>query len=314
MAARFLAFAIAVIALVRGAAPAYAEEKPWAAGVSQDNQAAALALYKEGNGFFEQDQYRQALDKYDEALKLWDHPAIRYNAMICLIQLERPVDAYVSLLSAVRFGEQPLGPDLFKEAARYRKLLEGQVGEIEVQCDEPSAEVTLDGKPLFKAPGSKRQWVLSGQHQILATKPRFQTETLKREVSPNKRTRVEIAMKRSVSTGWRWTPWVFVSSGALVAAVGGGLYWKARSDLGRYDNYVKTNCYVSGCNETMIPSATASLRTTAYALQTPSIVIMSVGGAAIATGLVLLQLRTKSPTVVPTVGADHAGMAISGQW
>ena len=76
---------VVLIALIFGGRAAIADDKPWAAGVSDADQSAALALYKEGNAFFAQSQFKEALEKFVQALKIWDHPAIRYNAAVCLI-------------------------------------------------------------------------------------------------------------------------------------------------------------------------------------------------------------------------------------
>src|SRR5262245_46605341 len=112
---RILLVLAALGVLVLGAATAHAEDKPWAEGVSAENQKAALALYKEGNKFFEESQYKDALAKYEQALAAWDHPAIRYNAAICRINLDQPVEAYDDIVAALRFGEPPLGRDMFRE-------------------------------------------------------------------------------------------------------------------------------------------------------------------------------------------------------
>src|SRR5690606_31593180 len=56
-----------------------AAPKPWAAGVSAEDQAKALELYRQGNELFEQARYLDALAKYEVALAAWDHPSIRYN-------------------------------------------------------------------------------------------------------------------------------------------------------------------------------------------------------------------------------------------
>ena len=55
------------------------DNKPWAAGVSEAEQKTALVIYKQGNVEFEESRYAQALAKYREALRHWDHPAIHFN-------------------------------------------------------------------------------------------------------------------------------------------------------------------------------------------------------------------------------------------
>src|ERR1041384_5557334 len=67
--------------------------RPWAAGVSESEQAVALKLYVAGNLEFAESRFAQALAKYKEAIQHWEHPAIRYNMAVCLINLDQPLEA-----------------------------------------------------------------------------------------------------------------------------------------------------------------------------------------------------------------------------
>src|SRR5204862_5516188 len=84
--------------------PADRGDRPWASGVSQDAQKQALVLFDEGNRLFENSEHAAALAKYREALKIWDHPAIRYNAAVALINLDQPLAAHDNLELALRYG------------------------------------------------------------------------------------------------------------------------------------------------------------------------------------------------------------------
>src|SRR5262245_48307466 len=77
--------------------PAAPETRPWAVGVAPEAQSAALQLFKQGNSLFAESQHAAALAKYREALKVWDHPAIRYNAAVALVNLDQPLLAYENL-------------------------------------------------------------------------------------------------------------------------------------------------------------------------------------------------------------------------
>jgi hypothetical protein len=69
------------------------QSRPWAASVSARDQAIARELYGAGNQEFVESRYAPALKKYREAITHWDHPAIRFNMAVALINLERPVEA-----------------------------------------------------------------------------------------------------------------------------------------------------------------------------------------------------------------------------
>ena len=97
-------------------------ERPWADNVAEDAQKQAMQLFEEGNKLFEDSQHAAALAKYREALKVWDHPAIRYNAAVALINLDQPLVAYENLELALKYGEAPLAPETYLQALTYRKL------------------------------------------------------------------------------------------------------------------------------------------------------------------------------------------------
>src|SRR3954447_1752127 len=82
-----------------------AASRPWAEGVSPEHQTEAFRIFKDGNALFAESQHAAALVKYRDALKLWDPPAIRYNAAVALINLDQPLAADVELDAAMRFGE-----------------------------------------------------------------------------------------------------------------------------------------------------------------------------------------------------------------
>src|SRR3954463_10623282 len=101
------------------------DTRPWAVGVAVADQQKALQLFHGGNVQLNDGLFAKAADKYREALKPWDHPAIHYNLALAQMNLDQPIDAYNNLQSAVKFGEPPLqSKDKFDHATDYLKLLE----------------------------------------------------------------------------------------------------------------------------------------------------------------------------------------------
>jgi tetratricopeptide (TPR) repeat protein len=307
---------VALICLFLVAAvPARAgDDKPWAAGVSAENQTAALALYNEGANTFSQADYKSALETYGKALALWDHPAIRYNMAVCLINLDRPVEAYDNLEKAMRFGEAPLGPDLWKQGQSYMKLLAARVAEIQVEA-EPGASVSLDGKPV----STDQQRVLTGDHQIVVEKPRFQTETRTIRLNPGDHVTIKIELKpvavaRTLHRRWsRWIPWTVLGTGAAAAVVGVPMLLAASSSYDKYDAAVTASC-ANGCIAGQ-PSTqhVADLESHAKLQNNVALSLFAVGGAVAATGFVMVILN-QPRLVSPIVGSDHVGLAISGRF
>ena len=90
-------------------------DSPWAAGVAPENQRQALELYSRGNKLFEQSKHLEALEQYRKAIEFWDHPAIRYNMAVCLINIDKYLEAFGNLEKAMAHGEEPLGKRHFGE-------------------------------------------------------------------------------------------------------------------------------------------------------------------------------------------------------
>ncbi len=314
---------LVVIALIFGSRAAIADDKPWAAGVSDADQNAALALYKDGNAFFAQSQYKEALEKFVQALKIWDHPAIRYNAAVCLINLDRPVEAYEDLEAAMRFGEPPLGADLYKQGISYQKLLAGRIAEVEVTEKSPDAQVSLDGQPLLHGSGTTKRHVLSGDHQVVAEKPGYQTETRPVHVNGGDHVTIVIdlhpleAARERHRRSPRWVPWATISAGGAVALIGLLPWFASRSAYNRYDTGVNTSCPhgcgVNGDAPVPLPSALQTDLDRGSLYKTISISAFVVGGALVASGVALVVIN-QPRLVTPVVGSDTVGLAVSGTW
>lgn len=315
----------ALLVLLLVARVAHADDKPWAAGVAPAEQEAALALYRAGNAEFEESRYAQALAKYREAVKHWDHPAIRFNMAVSLVNLDQPLEAYEDLEAAMKFGEAPLGADGYAQAVTYKKLLDGQLTHLRVTCDVPDAEVTLDGKSLLHGTGEATRLLLPGEHQVVASKQGFETETStlvlvpgKELVHPVKLVRLEARthLERRWSSS---TPWIVLGSGAGLALAGGVLEIMARGEYQTYDQLLIAQCG-RGCGPNAMVAldpSTTSHKSTGHAENIAGVSLLVVGGAVAVTGLVgvyLNQPRTvleHAPIVTPLPGG---GAAVSTSW
>lgn len=306
-----------LLSVLLSAAPA---ERPWAAGVGEDEQRRALALFVEGNALFEDSKYAPALAKYRDALALWRHPAIHFNAAVSLINLDQPLAALDQLDAAMAYGDGPFDAETYKQAQLYARLLQGQVSVLEVTCDEVGAEVTLDGERLFVGPGKVTRRLAPGRHQLVGRKAGFVTAASALVLTAGQR-QVE-ALQLSVSAGPRlvrrwavWTPWAVLGAGVLVAGVGVPLEVSARSELVAFESGLSQVCPV-GCAVSTLPEAVRSSRARADAQHGAALGLFGVGAATLVTGVVMLGLNGLHPedepkvVVVPSVGPGL--FAISG--
>ena len=240
-----------VIAIALLCSTAYADEaKPWALNVPQEMQDKALEEFKKGNESFIKDEWPQALALYLEALKSWDHPNIRYNAAICLMKLDRMVEAYEHMQAAMRYGEAPLGKDLFKQGETYLLVLKKATSYVEVICKQPDGvTVSLDGHRLDKCPDTKL--VAPGKHQIVSEKPGYRTETHELTAPAGGKETIVIVMElegtRKITRRWaRWVPWAVVGAGAAITLAAVPMWFVTQGKFDSYDDDVNKLCSPKG--------------------------------------------------------------------
>jgi hypothetical protein len=291
------------LAVTEGVATA----QPWAEGVSEDQKNAAKAKLEEGNARYLKNEYKEAQALYEEALKSWNHPAIRFNLVRCLVQLEQWVPASENLDQALVHGKAPFTEEVFNEVQSYQKMLSKQTAEVELSCSQDGAKLTFNGKPFIdKCPGKQKRRVETGQHQVVATKDGFLTKEMPVIVVGGKAQSVEVELvpldkAAKVVHKWpTWIPWTVFIGGLAVTGVGVLLEVDAQSQMNQYDQDVAGRCAVNGCNlrdpmpgteEAAIAESLNDQKSRAESRDKLAIAIMSVGIAGAAVGGVLLFLN-----------------------
>src|SRR5262245_13867097 len=87
------------------------DQRPWAVGVPVDRQNGALKAFQDGNVALNDGLFPNAVERYREALKSWDHPAIHYNMALALMNLDQPIEVEDSLKKAIKYDAAPLEKD-----------------------------------------------------------------------------------------------------------------------------------------------------------------------------------------------------------
>jgi hypothetical protein len=310
----------ALLAILLSTAVVRADTSPWAVGVTDAQKADAKRALDEGNALFLKKEYSAALVKYQAAIAAWDHPAIRFNVVRCLIQLDRPVEAADNLKLALRYGAAPLEEAVYAEALAYEKLLANQIGELAIRCGEAGIRVTLDGQPLAACPASETKRVAPGTHQVVGEKAGFLTRTYELVVVGGTQQAVDVKLERLSANGriehrWpAWIPWVVFGSGFAVIGAGALLDLSAAADMDSYDRLVKQQCPSRSCDESMLPT---DLRDDAQTKSNIAVGVMVLGAATVAAGGVMLYLnraRTVYPEVAPARAGQGATIGFAGRF
>jgi tetratricopeptide (TPR) repeat protein len=306
-------------------APPAEAEPPWAEGVPAEKRAEAQRLLEQGNALFLRGDHRAALTTYQEALKSWDHPAIRFNLARALIQLDRTLEAYENLEHALHYGRSALEDHVYVEAQGYLRLLRGQIGEIAVQCKQKGTEVRVDGRPFLSCPGAKSERLLPGTHVLLTSGTGYLPES--REVVVQAGAPQKIAVQlTSLSDATRtkrrwavWKPWVVVGGGAALFGVAGLLRWQAKTHNAEYGDDVARICNDMPCSDDDLPLATRNLDRRADRENKAALAVGSLAAVATVTGFVLVLFNQPRPItpeikraaiVAPMVSRNSAGVAM----
>ena len=311
---RFVALALA---LVLCASHARADvPPPWAAGVTEQQKARAHELLDAGNALFLDKKYAEALVKYRAAVEAWDHPAIRFNIVRCLIQLDRSVEAAENLKTALRYGAAPLEEAVYGEALAYEKLLAKQVGDLTIACEQTDVEITLDGQVIAKCPARVTRRMAPGKHHLIATKGGYLPQTQEVVVIGGETQEVVVRLFEIGAVrngGPRFYGKVTLVGGAGLLAVAGGFalwgYHRYHAQFpehcggGRPEIDGKPGCDPTGFDAVERARVYGGVAT----------VVSVIGAAAVVTGAIVIwrSPRTERRAVLtPTKGG--AGVVLSG--
>lgn len=299
------------------------QQTPWSVGVSPVRQRQALEKFQQGNISLADSRYREALLVFQEALQLWDHPAIHFNIAVCLINLDRPIEAYDHLARGMEYGEEPLGKAVHAQGETYKKLLDGSVAKLTVRTKQTGVVISLDGKDVFTGPGEKEILVSPGSHQLVAKKNSLLPLTKKLEMRGGESVDENIHLIPFNATPtkqvrrWKpWVPWAVAGSGAAVGLIGVGLQGLASSDFSAYDKAISSDC-PGGCMNDEIRSSVRSIRKRAELERGIGIGALVTGGVAVAAGITMVIMNQPKavvesrPQVVPTFTRDGAGVSLS---
>jgi hypothetical protein len=313
--------AILVVASVR-VAVADTAPQPWTVGVTDDQKTRAKTLLDEGNLLLLDKKYVDALAKYTAAVGVWDHPAIRFNMVRCLIQLDRRVEATENLEKALKYGSAPLEDTVYQEALTYQKLLANQIGAIEVECKQDGVTLTLDGKPFAACPATTTRRLEPGHHQLVGTKRGLLPRTVEVVVFGGKTERVAIdldPLAKGAKVVHRWpgyVPWVAFGVGAALVGAGTLLQVNAGTQMDSYDLRIDEIC-TRRCAPGTIPDDVEDIRRGAELKSAIGVSMLVAGAATVATGAVLMYLnrgRTVYPESITPLPGGGAALTWGGRF
>lgn len=276
--------------------------RPWANGVSDGDRLSALKAFEVANAEFSALRFSEALVKYQEAVKSWNHPAISFNIAICLINLDRLVEARSYLEQGLTWGAAPLGDAAYLQGLTYRRLINSRLAKLAIVCNEPQTHVTLDGRYLFTAPGRVEIYILPGEHQIVAAKSGLSiaSETVMLSAGQTAALELQLVADRIVPKSVkRWSPWgpsTMLVAGSVMTGIGMFAYLASSRSFAQFDEIFLMECNLGCSTDDWVRSGqfplADSIRAHAETQRIVAYSMLSIGAATLAAGAYMKYLNS----------------------
>jgi len=275
-----------------------------------DVKARARALGTEAGQLLDTQHYAEALERVDEAEKLFHAPThlqMRGEALEGLGRLAEALEVFE------RLAAEPLAeddPEAFKHAAQFgadrARALKRRVPALAIHVNGPpedAVQITVDGNP-YSLGGGKAPYVDAGTHSIVATAAGFRrverevtlaaegaVHTVQIELEPAATEEPDEVDEEDSGTegGFYWPPWVAFGVGGAGLLIGGITGALSFGKVGELEDE---------CPDGRCAPEQQSLIDEAGTLGNVSTVGFIVGGVGVAAGVVLLLWRP---------GADEPG-------
>lgn len=288
-----------------------------------NNTAAAQALFEEGRALMGKGDFIAACAKLEGSQKLDPGPGTEYNLAVCYDKSGRSASAWATYLSAAAAYKATARPEWEAKARTRAAALAGNLSRLTILAaagHEADTRVTRDGVALVASELGAAIPVDPGPHLVEATSRRGERWRQSVDVPAGQTVSVNVTFGEAPSsddtTGASseepaarspQRTWAFVLGGVGVAGVAAGAITGlvAISENGT----AKAKCPVDGpCADQDALRANDAARSWA----TASTATFSVGGALLATG-VILWATAASPTgarVTPTLGLGRVGAVV----
>jgi hypothetical protein len=294
---------------------------PWAQGVPDSQQARANVLFDAGNQLFAQQAHGPALEKYQAAVAIWDHPMIHFNMAVTEVRLDRVLDAAHDLEAALRFGPAPFSPELYRQALDYQILLTGRIGTLEVSCDQAKAQVALDGKPWFECPGKHRLQVIAGDHVVAAELAGFLDRSSHVVVAGGAIAVHDLHLVSLEAASYmaypspRWLPWTIAGGGAAVSLAGLGFYLSGKTGIDQFHNDFSNACAM-GCEADLSNHPLLRRERDSAVLKGKIAVSLLVAGGAVTVAGVVFAILNRPTRKLPRLEVEPrpGGLAATMGW
>ena len=282
-----------LLVVTASAAPALAEQEPSAA-TDQAKLEQANRLFGEGNQLLGDLRLARAAEKYRQALELFDHPVIRFNLAKALVGLDKPLEAYREADLALRADKTWMGSDdktreeNYQNIRKLRDELRAQLGSV-VFASAPSGSTVTVGNDDVDISKSEPKILLPGSHEVEIEARRHRSFTQIIQLRAGEDLTLTLRSQRRMA---RWKPWAVLGGGVVLTALGGFLYFDARSSRDDLRSQTLADCSTVECRDDTASALTSEWTTIQVEawLGRGSLVV---GTAGVLAGITLLYLNSQ---------------------
>ena len=162
---------------------------------AENEKARAAILFKEGNRLRKERRFTEALEKYNEAYRIYPSFKIDLNRGLTLQDLGREPEAATAYQRFLYLGGRKITQKMKKRALHKLAMLQKRLALLEVQVDRPGAEVRIDGKVIGIAPLELPHYLGVGEHGVEVRAKGFQTFTKSLHLEAGQALTVEAVLK-----------------------------------------------------------------------------------------------------------------------
>ena len=154
---------IIVMLCIASSAPALAEDK-----------AGASSLFKEGNKLRKLEKYQGALEKYQEAYRLYPSFKIQYNIALTFDKMGRDAEALFAYKRSFSEGKGMISARIADRAKDAMTRLRAKVAVVELRCGVDGARVKVNGEARGITPLGRGLYLNPGEYKLTVEQEGYQ--------------------------------------------------------------------------------------------------------------------------------------------
>lgn len=291
----WVAAAMCVAMLVSQAAAEDASDAPWARGVTDAQQAQALRHFQAGLELHRQLLFAEAGSSYEQALAHWPHPKFFLYLSHARAKQGAHLEAHEALEQALRGDSRAMSASERRLARDLQTELARELAAVTVRCDEPGAEITINGQAWFTGPGTRRRTVQPGAYVVEATRPGHVSVTRSITLRRGEWSLIEPRLVRdqdAILVAHRWsraTPWLVTGAGLVASAAGAWLYMESARHFAEVQEQAGEGCMPEDPSCDSVPAR--ALYERAQVERSIGVGALAAGSSALAAALVMHYLN-----------------------